>query len=266
MPTTRFTLLTILLMATAVVVVSTLPGKACAQEDEQAVANDGGSQNTLQSIHVPLIKNAPFSLTLATEWIRPMSNGGTFTAVNSRPIKRDRDGRLYQERWLLTPKGSAYPSTMSYIQIADPNAHTLLNCNVRQHLCELLTLSASESRLLPPSTFQSGPLPNGKGMRVHEDLGAQTFSGLPVHEYRDTTTLEPGVLGNDLAMSIVRQFRYSSELGFNLTSSLDNPQSGHQNFTVTEINTSDPDPSFFQMPVGYKLVDHRKPAPQPATP
>ena len=82
----------------------------------------------------------------------------------------------------------------------------------------------------------------------------------------DTTTLNPGVLGNDLPMSIIREFRYSSELGINLTSTLNNPQSGRQTFTVTEISTSDPDPAFFQVPSGYKIVDHRKPAPEPNTP
>ena len=231
-----------------------------AQEDEQAIAMDGGSQTILQSIHVPLIKNAPFSLTLATEWARPMTNGGSFTVVNSRPIKRDRDGRLYEERWELIPKGGAFSSSMTYIQIADPALRTLYNCNVRRHLCELLTVSSLESKLLPPSSFQSGPLANGKGTRQHEDLGAQTFAGLPVHEYRDTTVLVPGALGNDLPMSIVRDFRYSAELGINLTSTLTNPQSGHQAFTVTDINTNDPDPAFFQVPSGYKVVDHRKPS------
>ena len=46
-------------------------------------------QEVLQSIFVPFLSNAPFSLTLATEWSRPMNNGGTFATVNSRPIKRD---------------------------------------------------------------------------------------------------------------------------------------------------------------------------------
>jgi hypothetical protein len=81
---------------------------------------------------------------------------------------------------------------------------------------------------------------------------------LPVHEYRDTTTLNSGVMGNDLPMSTVRQYRYSAELGINLTSVLDAPQLGKQMFTVTEISTTEPDASFFQPPQGYKVVDHRK--------
>ncbi len=244
------------LLATAILFAMTVT-YAYAQENEQSIAADGGSQTLLQSIHVPLIPNAPFSLTLSTEWTRPMANGGTFTVVNTRAIKRDRQGRLYEERWLLAPKGSNGSSRMNYIQIADPTARTLYNCSVFRHVCELLTLSSSEARLIPPSLFKSGPLPGGKGSILHEDLGVQTFAGLPVHGYRDTTTFDPGALGNDLPMAIIREFRYSSELGINLSSMLDNPQSGHQVFTVTAISTTDPDPALFQIPIGYKVVDRR---------
>ena len=116
----------------------------CAQTpDEGGVSFDGGGQEVLQSIFVPFMAHAPFSLTLAAEWTRSMNNGGTFTTVNSRPIKRDSVGRIYQERWLMSPKGSNIPSQMSWIQIADPVAHTLYQCNPRQKACELLMLGDS---------------------------------------------------------------------------------------------------------------------------
>src|ERR1035438_8595529 len=71
----------------------------CAQTpDEGGVTFDGGGQEVLQSIFVPFMANAPFSLTVTAEWSRPFANGGTFTTVNSRPIKRDSAGRIYQIR------------------------------------------------------------------------------------------------------------------------------------------------------------------------
>jgi hypothetical protein len=87
---------------------------------------------------------------------------------------------------------------------------------------------------------------------------------MPAHSYRDTTTLNAGVLGNDAPMATIREFSYSSELGFNLASSLDAPQVGHQIFTVTELNTSEPDAKYFEPPAGYRIVDHHKPDPVPA--
>lgn len=235
----------------------------CAQTpDEGGVSFDGGGQEVLQSIFVPYMAHAPFSLTVAAEWSRPINNGGTFTTVNSRPIKRDSLGRIYQERWLMAPKGSKIPSQMSWIQIADPVEHTLYQCNVRQKVCELLTLRDTAAVRFDPARFKSGPLKDNKGQdqgaRTHEDLGAQYFLGLPVHEYKDTTTLNAGVLGNDTPMSTVRQYRFCEVLGFNLTSVVDAPQIGRQSFTVTEIDTAEPDPSFFRPPEGYTIVDHRK--------
>jgi hypothetical protein len=246
--------------AIAIAVALTTEGRVvCAQtQDDGSVGFDGGGQEVLQSIFVPYIAHAPFSLTLAAEWSRPLNNGGTFTVVNSRPIKRDSAGRIYQERWLMSPKGSNIPSRMSWIQIADPVAHTLYQCSARQKVCELETLGDSVTARFDPARFRTTPLKDDKGTRTHEDLGAQFFVGLPVHEYRDTMTLNTGVLGNDMPMSTVRQYRFCAELGFNLSSLLEAPQIGRQTFIVTEISTSEPDPSFFQPPQGYKVVDHRR--------
>lgn len=225
---------------------------------------DGGGQEVLQSIFVPYVPNAPFSLKLAAEWVRPMANGGTFTTVNSRPIMRDSRGRIYQERWLMTPKGSGIASRMSWIQIADPAAKTLYQCNAAQKVCMLVGLSDDVTLRVDPSKFVSGDMKNRegevKGKRVHEDLGETYFSGVRVHEYRDTTTLNPGALGNDLPMVSVRHYRFAPQLGFNLFSEVDAPQLGRQTFTVTEISTAEPDAKWFEPPEGYSVVDKRKAA------
>jgi hypothetical protein len=222
---------------------------------------DGGGQEVLQSIFVPYLPNAPFSLTLSSEWIRPMANGGTFTTVNSRPIKRDSKGRIYQERWLMTPKGSGIVSRMSWIQIVDPAAKTIYQCNARQKVCELVGLSDDVALRMDPSRFTSGEMKDRdgvvRGKRVHEDLGEGYYAGVRIHEYRDTTTMNPGALGNDLPMVSVRRYKFSQELGFNLTSTIEAPQLGQQVFSVTEISTTEPDPKYFDPPAGYEVVDRR---------
>lgn len=219
---------------------------------------DGGGTGALESIYVPNLPNAPFTLTLHTEWVQTMHTGGTVTEVNQRPIMRDGAGRIYQERWLLVPKGSDIPSRMTLIQIDDPVAHTFYQCYVQPKVCEVQTAFAGLAHY-DPEKDKSGPLKSGKGTYGHEDLGAQHFAGMPVHGYRDTITINAGALGNDVAMATVREFRYSSDLGFNLTSTLDDAQAGRQNFTVGELSLGEPDPKFFQPPAGYKIVDKRKP-------
>ena len=230
-----------------------------AQDDGGATVTDGGGTGVLESIYVPNFPNAPFSLTLHTEWVQTMRNGGTFTEVNSRPVMRDSAGRIYMERWLLVPKDSGIPSRMTTIQIDDPVAHKFYQCYVRQKVCELHA-SVMGLAHYDPDLLKSGPLKSGKGSFLHEDLGAGSFAGMPIHAYRDTTTLNAGTLGNDTVMETVREFRYCAELGFNLTSTLDAAQVGRQLFTVTELTTTEPEPRFFQPPEGYRVVDKRKPS------
>ncbi len=253
-----------LLLATLVVALSHSP--AFAQNPAPSNDNDGGisydnrGQELLESINVPNIPNAPFSLTLSTEWSRPQGNGGTFTVANVRPIKRDRAGRIYMERWTLSPKGSGIRSRMSWMQIVDPVANTYYACTPIRHYCDLAP-AHPDPRGPDPALAHSGTLQGNKGTHTHEDFGKQSFAGLLVESYRETTTLNPGVLGNSLPMVTVREFFYSRELGINLRSSLDTPSVGRQLFTVTEIDTNDPDPKFFLPPEGYKIIDHRQPSP-----
>ena len=44
---------------------------------------DGGAAARLESIAVPPKPGAPFTLTLETEWVKPMSDGGTQTLVTA---------------------------------------------------------------------------------------------------------------------------------------------------------------------------------------
>ena len=100
-------------------------------------ALDGGNREVLESIVIPPIPNAPFFATLATEAVKYSADGATMTFVNERHIGRDRRGRIYEERWLLVPKGSGIKSEMNWIQIADAKEHTLYNCSPQRHVCEL---------------------------------------------------------------------------------------------------------------------------------
>lgn len=237
---------------------ATLAATARAQNkgDDEAFLDDG--QDMLQSLAVPSIQHAPFSLTLATEWTRPLKNGGVYTMVNSWPMKRDSLGRIYEERWPLAPKDARVQSELILIQIADPVARTYYECNPPSRICELYVWTGADLDPIHPELLQSGRLKSGKGFLKHEDLGKQSFAGVSVHQYRDTTTLDRGTIYRDQPLSYVRSYRFSEELGFNLTSTVDTPKFGQQSFTVTELSTTEPDPKFFLPPEGYTVVDHRK--------
>lgn len=230
------------------------------------LTRDGGTDEVLQSIEIPPIAKAPFSFLLETEWIRPLAEGGTWTLANRRRIARDSSGRVYQERWLLAPKGSKIKSRMSYIQIADPITHTAMTCSAGNHKCILQPYRETTEMVYKPSPERSGQLPNNDGTYTHERLGEDTVAGVPTIGMRDTTTLNIGVVGNDRPLSIVREFWYSEKLGFNLLSSLSDGRYGTQRFKATELTQGEPEPSLFEMPSGYTMVEPKPVASGVASP
>ena len=120
---------------------------------------DGGVSEPMQSIFVPPKPGAPFSLTLAAEWSRPMANGGSFRLANERHIVRDSKGRIYQERWILVPKGGKIKSEMNVFQITDPDEHTWHNCDVRAKICELLQYTLTTQRITSRQPALPVPFP-----------------------------------------------------------------------------------------------------------
>ena len=221
----------------------------------------GTVAEVLQSIYIPAVKNAPFSAIVHTEWVRALPDGGTYTLVNQRPIARDSDGRIYEERWTLVPRGGNIQSQMTTIQIGDPNLHTLYNCFAvsKPRRCTLETFNETTTALYKPAIVKSGPLPHNAGTSTYEDLGSQSIEGLETSGTRDTITYNEGYFGNDRPVTGTREFWYAAGLGINLRSEVADPTFGKQVFTITDVRLGEPDPGLYQLPQGYQVVDRRKP-------
>jgi hypothetical protein len=224
---------------------------------------DGGVSETMESIVVSSKAQAPFTLTLESEWVRMFADGGTITLANKRRIARDVAGRVYQERWFLVPKNGKVESQMTTIQIADPNAHTLYNCffvGPRKNVCELSVYAPASPAVDITAKNVAGDLPNDQGSYVHEILGKQFISGIETVGVHDATIYHPGVFGNDRNVTVERESWYSPQLDLNLLSTRSDPRTGKQTFTATNVALGDPDPGLFEIPAGFKVVDRRQPA------
>jgi hypothetical protein len=230
---------------------------------QQYYVEDGGAHGgVLESIVIPPKLNAPFTLLLQTEWVRGLPDGGSITTVNQRRIARDTEGRIYMERWYLVPKDGKDKSQMTTIQVSDPSNHTLYNCFMLdpKKQCVLVTYTPSPNAVFK---FQgpTGPLPDGTGEAIHQDLGTQLVAGVETTGTRDTVIYNAGLFGNDRKMTIEREFWYSPKLGFNLLSKRSDPRIGTQTFTATNLILSEPDPKLFDLPDGFTVVDRRQTAP-----
>jgi hypothetical protein len=215
-------------------------------------APDGGTRETLTSIAVPPLPNAPFSATVLTEWTKYFADGTTQFIQNHRRIARDSVGRVFQERATFGPKGSAIASQVWRTELAEPSTHTVAYCDSRTHVCELRPYVG------PPATTPTtagSPAPR-RGL-VTQNLGSQMMEGLNVIGSRETQSISQMVTGSDRPMIIAKEFWYSPQIGLNVFTTRDDPGSGKEVFTVTDIRLGEPDPALFTLPANMSVVDLR---------
>lgn len=217
-------------------------------------APDGNSFQRLVSISVPEIPGAPFTLTLSTEWIRPLSNGSTITLINHRLIARDKEGRVFEERRWLTPPSDPNADRITHLQWSDRVSGEYHDCFVATLVCQLMVNYPMPAEV--PAV--PGPTKDGKAFVTVESLGTRMIEGMETQGTRETTTISAGAIGNDKPIAITKEFWYSPELKLNLMVKRDDPRSGTQIFTATNLTTDDPKPLLFEMPAGFHVVDHRR--------
>lgn len=258
-------LLTFVLLALNVVAQTARATGAAASQQQpvpQFRDEDGGVTETLQSIFIPPKIEAPFSLTLHTEWVKTLADGSTTTVVNQRRISRDSEGRISQERAFLVPKNGQVESRAYLLQIADPHTHKVFNCfKDSRHECVQLSYDGDTSAEYKAASARIGELPNGTGRAEHEDLGTQLMEDSETVGTRERVIYNPWVFGNDQIVTVEREYWYSPQLGINLLSILSDPRIGKQTFRATEIVQSEPDPSLFKLPPGFKVVAPTHPPP-----
>jgi hypothetical protein len=87
-----------------------------------------------------------------------------------------------------------------------------------------------------------------------EELGTQNIEGVDAEGTRTITTIPAGAIGNERPIEITYEKWYSKELQMVVMSKHSDPRYGEQTYRLTNINRSEPDPSLFTPPHGYKLV------------
>ena len=107
--------------------------------------------------------------------------------------------------------------------------------------------------LLIPPTIQPA-LPAGRTWARNFSGGLETFGT------RETLVIEAGLIGNDTAIQTTREYWYSPKLGVNLSSKLQDPRIGTQDFEVSDVVLGEPDAKLFKLPPNSKLIDLRDPA------
>jgi len=211
-------------------------------------APDGGTRQTVISIAIPMLTGSPFTAMVETEWVKILSDGSTATTKNRRTVARDSSGRVFEERYFLTPNGDVEPRLQA-LQYRDPYRHEYTNCMVQQHTCYVSPMM-QPARTSAPKTLRQPMNPNVKD----ESLGEKIEDGLTLLGTREITMLATGSIGNTRPEPIVKEFWYSPVLGVNIVTKRFDPRTGSQNFLVNHLSQSEPDPKLFEPPSGFRIV------------
>jgi hypothetical protein len=226
-----------------------------AQNSEEGMhAPDGGVLEQFNSILLPPVPHAPFTSTVTAEWTKVLEDGSTLTVQNHRLVVRDGLGRIYQERRRLTPKDSQAEPELQRIEISDPSTHKKYFCQPATHVCNLNDYSGPESASAQPVGVEEDKF----GNLTREDLGKTSVNGIDAIGTRETRTLNPGAIGNDHVISIVKEIWYSPQLGINVSVKRIDPRHGTQIINVTDVAMGEPDAKLFAVPAGYTVVDRRQ--------
>jgi hypothetical protein len=108
---------------------------------------------------------------------------------------------------------------------------------------------------LPPNSAQTGP-----GFRrqiQHESLGTKTINGILVNGSRTTSTIPEGAQGNDRPIKTVSESWISPDLKEVIESTTLDPRNGESISRLVDIELGNPDPSLFEIPADYQVVDEQ---------
>jgi hypothetical protein len=116
---------------------------------------------------------------------------------------------------------------------------------------------ATEATAPPATGTQSRILSSGV-IALTESLGSKTIDGVAAFGTRVTLTYPPGTMsGNDKTTSTVNESWFSPQLGTSLLMHSSGALVPNSTSTLTNLTYSEPDPSLFQVPDGYRIIDDK---------
>jgi hypothetical protein len=241
----------------------------------------------------PAVAGAPYSGEQIQEHVQTLSDGTHITQNQMHTkVYRDSAGRTRSERPLMM--GPSAPDSPLVVEITDPVAGVHYTLDTQNKIAHRVTvdpqrvagglgntvapnprvIGASGPVLLPPPPPPSGSLqqtqvvlsqsasgPNVRRPDVTEEkLAPQMIEGVLAEVVRRTTTIPAGAQGNDRPFSITSEAWTSPDLkGLMVLSKNNDPRSGENTVKLTNISRNEPDPSLFQPPPDYQIVDEAGP-------
>jgi hypothetical protein len=210
----------------------------------------GGARYTLNT-------DAKTAYTYTLKATTPVVVGGQMNEELKRKIEAaqvDSGGAI-----ILNGQGSTIAGNLDAAKVAELKAKAE---EVNARADELRAVSAARITTVLPAMPAMPVQLSSKWETRTEQLGTQNFDGVDAEGTRTITTIPADAIGNERPIEIVYERWYSNELQVIVYSKHSDPRFGEQTYRLTNINRSEPDPSLFQVPTSYRLMNPYTPRPQ----
>ena len=210
-----------------------------------------GVSTLVAGVFVTPVPNAPFSGTVEVLSKQPLDDGGVYVRRTVNHIARNSAGVIYNERRQLVPPTHVGEPALLSAHIYDPQIRLNIFYNPSTHI-------ARQSVRPEPLRAPAGAVPQNTATNPlvkEEDLGLQTIAGLALHGTRKSRTLPASAAGSQHEIVVTDEYWYSEDLHMYMIVKHNDPRTGEQIVAITEATRSEPDPSRFTVPEGYKFVD-----------
>jgi hypothetical protein len=229
---------------------TTLPDIFCSALLIFAVLPSGVAQNT-SGIFVPPVPDAPFTGVIKVDRTIVRPDGKVESLKTIRDTARDSRGRLYNVFRALVPADFAGTPPTIRVHFYDPQTRNYAYLYPNRHT--YMTGTVNHPPAAEPADLIASPAGNSVPLNQftkQEDLGTQSVEGITAHGVRDTQTIPGGSTGSELVLT--DEYWYSDDLHMNVMVKHNDPRKGSVTMTLTQAARTDPDPSLFQIPEGYK--------------
>lgn len=213
------------------------------------------------------VKGAPYSATAITETTQTLADGNRIVHKSTAFLARDSEGRTRREETAAN-FGPLAVNAPKQVVITDPVAKNEYFLNLDEQTGQ--SIKHENSRILSIEQKRSTKaeaelksLAPEMGEVKRQSLGTEMIEGMSCDHLLTTQTIPAGAIGNEQPIVITSETWASPELHLLMMRKQSDPRFGETVYRLTDIRRGEPDPSLFQVPPNFKLLDKMPPIKSP---
>lgn len=215
------------------------------------------------------VKGAPYTATAITETTQLLADGNRILNKSSAFLARDSEGRTRREE-TMSNAGPLPLNPMKMVFINDPTSGSEYVLNVTEKTADVIKPETTKIMTLEQRAAMESKIKAEKVARVpdmadikREVLGNEVIEGLSCDHLLATQTIPAGAIGNEQPIVITSETWAAPELHLMVMRKHHDPRFGDTVYRLTNITRGEPDPSLFQVPSEFKILDKLPPLRSP---